>query len=393
MELLPPSVASADQLRLLGDILAVGPTGPSQTELRLRVMTPGFSWQQLADQAGSQGLMYPLVWALKRRSLLLPMPRRAPQPVSAKHPTAVMLAVYDEYLQRQRRRRDQLGAIVSAFNSVNVEPLLLKGSRYLLLNTSPWCEARDMRDLDLLVRPDDAAKAAKALEQIGYRSGEVSFPSDHHLPVMWLETAPSAVEVHSEALSFEAREILPTETVWQQATRHTNEYGAFLALPDEWQFLVGLLHHQVSDRGYPRRVLALKTLWEIASIGQEMPAHAWQSVAEYMALRRQGDVLGSFVAQASRLFALQPPPGIDISPEARAHAESTYRRAFWPYPVRRGLFLADQLRFSFAGTTLAMRYGTEPSRIGRIRRHLNFLTRSHRGRMLLRLTGRDDTIA
>jgi hypothetical protein len=393
LELLPPSVASADHLRLLGDILAVGPADRSQAELRLQAVAPGFSWQQLADLASSQGLIYPLVWALKRRSLLLPLPRRAHQPEFASHPTAVLLAAYDAHLERQRRRRDQLGAIVNAFNSVGVEPLLLKGSRYLLLDTGSWCEARDMRDLDILCRRDEAAKAAKALERIGYRSGEISFPTDHHLPLMWLEQAPSAVEVHTEALSFEAREILPTETVWQHAARRTNEYGAFLALPDPWQLLVGLLHHQVSDRGYPRRVLALKALWEFASIGQDMPAHAWQTVADHMALHGQGDVLGSFVAQASRLFALHTPPGIVVSPAAKAHAESTYRRIFWPYPLRRSLFLTDQLRFSFARETLAARYGTDPSGIGRIRRHLSFLARSHRGGMMRRLTGRDDSIS
>lgn len=395
MELLPPSVASTSDLELLGEILAVRPTGRDQTELRLQTLAPGFSWQRLADLAASQGLIYPLIWALKRASLLLPLPNRPHQSASEKHPTAVLLAIYDEYLDRRRRRRKQLGEIVKAFNAIGVEPLLLKGSRYLMLETSPWCEARDMRDLDILVPRDDAEKAAHALERIGYRSEGGFYPTDHHLPLMWLDGAPSAVEVHTEALTFGARAILPTEAIWHRARRHSDEYGAFFILPDQWQLLIGVLHHQVSDRGHARRILALKALWEFSVLGQELSASAWQAIADHMASCRQGEVLSSFAAQASQLFAFEPPSGLIISPKARAHAASTYGRAFWPYPLRRSLFLADQLRFGFSEETMAIRYGRDASvsRLGALWRHLSFLARYHRGRVLRRLTGRGDNVS
>lgn len=395
LELLPPSISSAGRLSLLEEILAIGPTSRDRSQLRLKTMEPGFSWQELADLATSQGLLYPLIWSLKRTALLLPLPNRSSRSASEKHPTAVLLAAYDEYLDRRRRQRAQLNDIVKAFNSFDVEPLLLKGSCYLMFETSPWREARDMRDIDLLVRRDDVANAINALEKLGYRSDGEFFPAHHHLPLMWLEGAPCAVEIHTEAFTQATRAILPTEALWQRAIRRSNETGTFFSLPDEWQLLVGVLHHQVSEHGHSRRVMALKGLWEFAALGQELPASAWQAIADHMDSHHEGDVLGSFVAQASRLFALQPPSGFVISRKARAHAESTYRRAFWPYPVRRGLFLADQLRYGFSRETMAVRYGADASAspFRTLLRHLRFLARYYRGNLLRRLTGRGDRVS
>lgn len=395
MELLPPSISNLRLLSLLGNILAVQATPEDTAKLRLAFVDREFSWQRLADFAEAQGMIFPLIWSLSKRGLLLPVPAKHRAQAHVDHPTAVLRSAYAHYLERRRKQREQLLAIISTLNAAGITPLLLKGARYLIDPKQAWREARDMRDLDILVREDDGQKALAALIRAGYRSEPDFFPVDQHFPLLMLSGFPSAVELHTEALAYAARKILPTEAVWRHAIRGPADHGEFYILSDEWHLLLGVLHHQVSDRGHARRLLALKGLWEFAALGEELPSPGWHAIAQHMAAQGQLDVLASFIAQAHRLFGLACPAEVAISSEARAHAKSTFTRASLPYSLRRGLFLADQLRFGFSRETMAVRYGSpeQAMSLSSLARHLAFLARYHRGRILGRITGRSDRLS
>jgi hypothetical protein len=395
LDLLPPRISNPELLALLARILAVDPDAGANEELRLRFIDRKFSWQALADLATDQGMILPLIWALRRRSLLLPVPRKARSDALADHPTAMLEAVYRGHLTRQDKQRDQLLAIIAAFNRANVVPLLLKGARFLVAPIGPWCEARDMRDIDVLVHENEAARSVEALAAAGYVVGMEFVPIDQHLPEMWLAGSPSAVEIHTHALSFSARKILATADIWRHGIRRTNDAGTFFVLPDEWHLLHLLLNHQISDRGHVRCLLAMKALWEFAATGQSLSDQGWLCIADHMAARGRGDVLGSFIVQAGRLFGLPCPRGVAISTGARAHANKTFRHSRRLDLLRRGCFIADQLRFGFARETMAVRYGLAESDVslGTIGRHLWFLVRHYRGQMLRRITGYGDKLS
>lgn len=390
MDLLPPRISDFNLLALLADILAISPSASDTAQLRLRLFDRKFSWQALADLAIDQGVIFSLIWALRRRSLLLPVPGKLRTDPPTNHPTVSLEAAYQRHLIRQRAQRDQLLSIIAALNKVNVVPLLLKGARYLLAPTGSWCEARDMRDIDLLVRTDDALKTIGALKAAGYRFEEGFVPLDQHLPELWLAGRPSAVEVHTEALAFTARKVLTTEEIWRYGMRRSCDNGAFLVLPQEWHLLHSLLSHQISDRGHVRCLLAIKALWEFAGLGEGLSVLGWHSIADHMAARGQADTLGSFIVQAAKLFGLVYPLGVAVSSTARAHAEKTFAHASRSNPLRRAYFLADQLRFGFARETMAVRYGLAESDVSiiTIRRHVAFLASRYRGQMLRRIMGR-----
>jgi hypothetical protein len=390
LDLLPPRISDFNLLALLADILAISPSASDTAQLRLRLFDRKFSWQALADLAIGQDVIFPLIWALRRRSLLLPVPEKLRNDPAADHPTAALEAVYQRHLTRQRAQRDQLVAIIAALNEVNVVPLLLKGARYLLAPTGNWCEARDMRDIDLLVRTDDAPRTVVALKAAGYRFEEGFVPLDQHLPELWLAGHPSAVEIHTEALAFTARKVLTTEEIWRYGIRRSYAGGAFFVLPEEWHLLQGLLSHQISDRGHVRCLLAIKALWEFAALGNGLSVLGWHSIADHMAARAQADMLGSFIVQAAHLFGFAYPSGVTVSSTARAHAEKTFAHASRLNSLRRAYFLADQLRFGFARETMAVRYGLAESDVSLLTmgRHVSFLVSRYRGQMLRRITGR-----
>jgi hypothetical protein len=385
LESLPPRLSDPALFALVTDILSVRRSAEDNTSLRLRLIEAG-SWDALFALAEEQGVTAPLIWALMQRALLLPVPATMPGAAVQAHPTTQILSVREDILQRRDRQREQLLALIAALNAAGVVPLLLKGSRYLVAPAGAWCEARTMRDIDILVRGEDAPRAVDALTRQGYASDPQSIPIEHHLPEMWGADLPSVVEIHTGSLAYSAQNILSTEEVWRRGIRISTSHGPCLVLSPEWHLLHGLLHHQVSDRGHVRKLLPVQPLWEFANLGSALAEAEWQAIAAHMEARGAADVLGSFTVLAGELYGLQCPPAVAVSASARAHAQETLASARTPEWQRRGRFLADQFRYGFSVKTLAVRYGDKPWPQA-VLHHLRFLLHRYRGRIAKRLFG------
>ena len=388
MDLLPPRISNSELFALLADILSV--RGQEiNSELRLRLIEKNLPWQHLVDLADGFGVLPPLLWALMQRALLLPIPAAATLEGESQHPTIQLTRLYQVHLARRTRQREQLVGVVSALNRASIEPLLLKGARYVLAPLGAWCEARDMRDLDLLVHNVDAERAISALAAQGYRSDPRPIPMDQHLPEMWRAGEPSVVEIHTDALSFSARKILTTEEIWSHCHRSSNDQVTFFVLPCEWQLLHGILNHQIADRYYAQRALEIKALWEFAMLAGHISDHGWKAIADHMTAMHQANTLGTCIVQTMRLFAMPCPQPVAVSPDARAHADAVFENAAAPDWLRHSRRLFDQLRFGFARETLSVRYGVDKKfPIMAMIRHLLFLIGHYRGRILYRLFGR-----
>jgi Uncharacterised nucleotidyltransferase len=390
MDLLPPRISDPGLFALFADILAV-PTGSAErtSALRLRFINQHVSWQALAQMADEQGALLPLIGAIIRQSLLLPVPSGLTSEARAQHPTVQLITVYKEHLARHLRQREQLVDILKTLNRQRIAPMLLKGARYLFAPPGDWCEARDMRDIDLMIDPLDSERAVTTLAAEGYVADKRPVPIDQHLPEMWHDRYPSAVELHTEALSFSARKMLPTEELWRRGVRMSTAEGDFFVLPIEWHLLHGTLNHQIADRCYAQHLLTVKPLWEFAMLAGYVSDQGWKSIADHMSARGCADVLASSIVQAARLFGMVMPSKISISPAARTHAEATFENAAAPDWLRRVRFLADQLRYGFARETLAARYRLTEDNVSiwTRARHLRFLIQYYRGRIGDRLFG------
>jgi hypothetical protein len=385
LEQLPPRIANAGLFSLVMDV--VGNRATDVSELRIRLLNS--SAQEWADFANDHGILFPLIWRLKSRSLLLPVPIGGIDAGLRKHPTLQLEAVYRRHLERQQDQRDQLIEVLRALNGAGVVPVLLKGARYLIAPVDPWCEGRDMRDLDLLVPAGETDQVISALKAVNYRFEEGFVPVDQHLPELFCVGRPSAVEIHTHSLPFSARKFLSTTEVWHHAVPLSAEKVKFFVLPNEWQLLHCLLNHQVADHGHARRILALKGLWEFTMLGNKFSEKAWQVVVDHLERHGQLDLLASWILQAHRLFGLAIPQQIRVSSDARVHADEAFANARAPDWWRRLIFLADQFRFGFARETLASRYRLNEAKVslGTVARHIRFLGRRYRGKMLRRLSG------
>ena len=371
----PPTITDHDLLALLGRVLENDPTPQSTGELRLRFFQPGFSWQALVDFAVAHEVLPPLVFALNQRSLLPPVPAKLSQEAQAAHVTSRLAAAYLQHLDRQADLREQLKTATGALNNQGIVPTLLKGAVHLTRTQSTWHEARGMRDLDILVRTSEAENAYLALASLGYQPSNDPGPIDRHLPELRLPRRAGAIEIHTEALSFSARHSLATEEVFNRAQIQRFDGVELKILPPEWHLLHNLLHHQLSDRGHARRMLAIKGLWEFSRGGGEVSPAGWRSIIQHAAQREFLDVLSSWAIQATRLFGLKAPSELMSLEAGRRHADATVRQARKSYLLRQGAFVADRLRFAFVPETLAARYRLSGNTRAAALRHMDFLLR------------------
>ena len=308
------------------------------------------------------------------------------------HVSSRLAAAYAQHLARRDELRVQLIEVLAALDRGAVVALLIKGARYLADDCPPWCEARPMRDLDILVEPQQAEPAAEALRAIGYVGAGApgAGAPGAGAPGANGRSRPSTTCRRCESRAATSRSSC-TPRRWTSpaaSSSRARSYGRY-RFPAEWRSTrlascrprgtscTRCCIIRLGDRGYARRTLALKDLWEFSRQGSALAPEDWRTIAAHMARGGGADMLGSWIVQAGRLFGLAAPAGVTISRRARAHAEATLRRAHAPYWLRRALFVGDKLRFAFAPETLTVRYRLDPDRSASaaISAHIGFLLR------------------
>jgi hypothetical protein len=106
----------------------------------------------------------------------------------------------------------------------DIEALLLKGAGLAYTAYSSFAD-RPMGDIDLLVRPQHAARAWSLLQKHGWRpavdSGSERYVGHHHLPPLFQDSGRFRLEIHEELLPAEHPFRFSADALWQHARRIT----------------------------------------------------------------------------------------------------------------------------------------------------------------------------
>ncbi|MDM8518441.1 nucleotidyltransferase family protein [Anaerolineales bacterium HSG6] len=152
-------------------------------------------WGELSKQAEAQSLAPLLYHHLQRqqselKNQQIEIPRSVKRELSA---------LYLRHKHAHQVHTETLSEILAAYRTVNIETIVLKGAALAFL-VYPTPNLRPKRDIDLLVKPEDAIPAQKILRELGFKA---PLPRGADLPDKHLDAATrkqkgmvSSIEIH-----------------------------------------------------------------------------------------------------------------------------------------------------------------------------------------------------
>lgn len=171
--------------------------------------------------------------------------------------------LYRENTRRNAALRRQALEMLDALAKRGVEAMLLKGCGALLGKLHRGAGVRMLRDIDLMVKPQDLPRALDALHALGYRV-DLRFPAGHHAHAeLRRPYDPAALDLHVELV--DPKHVLGAAEVWSRSESREHEGVAWRA-PCPTDFVLhNVLHAQVHFLGdFYRGVLDLHQLYDLA---------------------------------------------------------------------------------------------------------------------------------
>ncbi len=213
-------------------VFATAPIDPDLAVVAECLATP-LDWGRVIALAERERATLPLWRALNAAGA-----SRVPAPV-AEHLRASAM-VYEFRLLRLGSRLERT---IALFRERGIPVMLLKGSALVATVYGAFTQ-RPMSDLDLLVHPEDAARASAALVDAGWPQTTdpalvTLLQDEHHLPPFY-DTEPTGlrVELHTRCLPTEQPFAFSEEEFWRESASAPAPFlGASVASP------VHLLHH------------------------------------------------------------------------------------------------------------------------------------------------------
>lgn len=202
-------------------------------------------------------------------------------------PSAVAQSWQAGYQRSARRAFDQkvaLARIARRFAQDGLTAAVLKGGAFLWSGEIDPA-VRPMRDIDLLVRPDDAARASALLNALGFHQQGPSRPSGKHLPAF--TDGKVVLELHLRILDTQddagaAREAGFVDRAWERKVACAVPGMQALCPTDT---LLHLIVHAVLDHQFNNGPLLLVDLPALVQSGAIDWALMWQEAERIEAIR------------------------------------------------------------------------------------------------------------
>jgi hypothetical protein len=220
------------------------------------------------------------------------------------------------FLNRERNAQ-MLGALETAATVLaarGITPVLLKGAANLADELYPDPAMRIANDLDLLVTPESASAASRALAEAGFDDfeggpdGAALYARHHHLPMQCHRESGVGIELHHTVLERPYRRLLDPARVHAGALL-LEFRGRPLTLPSPThRVLHNIVHDQLSDGAYARMTVSLRQLLDLSLLCRRYhQAIDWDELRASFA-GRHAPVLPYDLGLA-RLLGASPPVG------------------------------------------------------------------------------------
>lgn len=303
---------------------------PEYNEILHSTIVSGcLDWPTVFAMANTQKIT-PALWvALRNRKLVESLSAEARE------------GLFKTYLLntlKNKSLREQAIKLVGQFNTIGVEPVLLKGGAALFVKTFDDPGSRVMVDLDILAPHESAEECWNTLRTLGYLPIEDNphFHVDyqgrhHHLRPLYRPGEYGTIEIHRHALPNSAARILPTALIWEQSEPVVNDLGIVMRVPSPThRVLHNLLHSDLINQTYARGQISLRSLHELVimqALYQERID--WKAIRQQMDRGGQVQVLHASLYLAHRWFGSPMPDHMRPTFSAVVHYARTGLQARW----------------------------------------------------------------
>ena len=166
----------------------------------LRAILHGSQAQELPEECS-----FEKVFSLAERHSVAGMAYYAAETLKSP-PTGKLSAAWrqvrDKALVKDITQQAELEAISAAFTAGGIRHIVLKG--YIIKHLYPQTDMRTMSDIDMLIDPENSAKARDIMKNLGYSCED--FSHDHH--DVYFKPPVMNVEVHRELFGEEGQEFV-----------------------------------------------------------------------------------------------------------------------------------------------------------------------------------------
>lgn len=237
---------------------------------------------------------------------------------------------------RNRQLLAETESLAVLLNQAGIEPVLLKGAAYLVTGVYADPGDRLIRDIDLLVGPDQSRRAFEIIQNAGYEpyaaDNPVAWVLHHHPALTQVHRVP--VEVHHSlghgacSAILSAGEMLGASTPFQLGR-------AAVRIPSPQHLMTHLvIHSQMQHSPHDRIWPSLREMYDLIALERRFGI-AWGSIRERFRQHRRAALLDLHLMQVAKAMGIAPSLAL-----GSGGIRWWYRRALWR---ERGLRYIDPL--------------------------------------------------
>ena len=236
-------------------------------------------------------------------------------------------AIHELNAERNRQLLREVETLASLLNQTGIEPVLLKGLAYLVTGVYPDPADRLLRDIDLLVSPDQSEQAFEIIRGSGYEP-RVPNPTvlvRHHHPALG-QDGHVPVEIHHSLGLGACRTFLTAAEIIDSSTP-VKLGGAKVRIPCPEHLMTHLIiHSQMQHDSYDRIWPSLRAMYDLVTLGRRFTVE-WDAVRRRFGSHHKVALLNLHLLQVEKALGIPPPFAI-----SGGGIRWWYRQVLWREP-------------------------------------------------------------
>lgn len=325
------SMAHLNEFLFLCSSLSFDSHAEYREKLIQSIRNSGFEWTKVAELANQHFLVPALYVSYRGKDLLDLLEPELKNYLEEIHRLNIV---------RNRKIKEQVLDIANRLNSIEVEPIVLKGCSYLFpplsgsTNDSSLEQSgrRMIGDIDLLLPRERISESVALLADSGYRPIDGIWEmteGSHHAPPLGHNDFIAAVELHADIGLLPSLRYLQTEQAEARASCVPEETARVKRLSPTDQVLHNIIHSQIQDRNAYRANVPLRTLDDFCTLCTSYSDELdWKALTDSAPSLFGKFAINSYLGLAQHFLGLQLPNQNIASPTATKIAVSLGKMAY-----------------------------------------------------------------